>query len=97
MDFLYVKLLFTILPQHCPCGVKFSMNIPFPVQEGVSHTEICDLTANLLMEVCYEIQVEPMLQPISSEHFQQASSNTEDGAYWQMVFGKVDVRRPLLK
>ena len=75
----------TRLPQHCPCGVKFSIEHSFTCPKGgfpsLRHNEIRDLTANLLTEVCTEVQVEPKLQSVTGEQFQLASSNTEDGAH----------------
>jgi len=72
------------LPDHCPCGVKFSVEHAFSCPRGgfpiIRHNEIRDLTASLLTEVCTEVQVEPTLQPITGEHFDHATLNTEDGA-----------------
>ena len=45
---------------------------------SIRHNEIRDFTAGLLTEVCHE--VEPHLQPVTSEKFILTSSNTEDGA-----------------
>ena len=73
------------LPQHCSCGTRFSIDLLFSCPKGgfitIRHNEIHDLTANLLTEVCYEVQVEPRLQPIFGEQFQQASLNIEDRTY----------------
>lgn len=49
--------------------------------EKERHIKIHDLIAHLPTEICHEVQVEPKLQPISSEQFCQASLNTEDGAH----------------
>ena len=71
------------LPQHCSCGTRFAIEHSFSCPKGgfptIRHNEIRDLTANLLTEVCHEVQVEPGLQLISGEQFQQASLNIEDG------------------
>ena len=73
------------LPRYCSCGAKFSVEHSFTCPKGgfpsLRHNEIRDLTANLLTEVCHEVQVEPTLQPISGEQFRQASLNTEEGAH----------------
>ena len=70
-------------PQFCSCGAWFSIEHSFSCPKGgfpiIRHNEICDLTANLLTEVCHEVQIEPGLQPISGEQFQHATSNIEDG------------------
>ena len=72
------------LPHYCSCGAKFSVEHSFTCPKGrfpsLRHNEIRDLTANLLTEVCHEVQVEPTLQPVSGEQFRQASLNTEEGA-----------------
>ena len=39
-----------------------------------------DLTADLLTEVCYDVEVEPKLQELPGEHMHLRSANTEDGA-----------------
>ena len=39
-----------------------------------------DLTADLLTEVCYDVEVEPKLQELTGEHMHLRSANTEDGA-----------------
>jgi len=43
-------------------------------------TQICDVTANLLTEVCHDVIIEPDLQPLIGETLTGASSNTMDGA-----------------
>ena len=63
------------------CGARFSLNIHKGEFPTIRHNEIRDVTANLLTEVCHEVQVEPGLQPISGERFQQASLNIEDGGF----------------
>ena len=72
------------LPDRCPCGVKFSVEHAFSCPKGgfptIRHNEIHDLTASLLTEVCHEVQVEPTLQPLSEEHYDHATLNTEDVA-----------------
>ena len=72
------------LPNHCPCGMKFSIKHAFSCPKGgfptIRHNEICDVTASLLTEVCHEVQVESTLQPISGESFDHATRlNMEDG------------------
>ena len=46
----------------------------------VRHNEIHDITANLLTEVCHDVQIEPCLQPLTGESLAGASSNMSDGA-----------------
>ena len=47
---------------------------------SIRHTEIRDLTANLLTEVCNDVCIEPELLPIDGEVFTGASSYSQDGA-----------------
>ena len=35
---------------------------------------------HILSEVCHDVEVEPHLQPLSDERFQQKTANTQDGA-----------------
>ena len=48
------------LPQHCSCGAQFYIEHSFSCPKGgfptIRHNEIRDLTANLLTEVCHEVQ-----------------------------------------
>ena len=65
---------------------NFSVSCPkggFPL----THHEIRDLTANLLTEVCNDICIEPSLQPTISGALNGSSSNTQDGARLDMMYG----------
>ena len=59
------------LPQACVCGKSFSMQHAFSCPCGgfpsISHSEIRDLTASLLSEVCCDVGVEPAPQPLDCE------------------------------
>ena len=44
------------------------------------HNEVRDLTADLLTEVCHDVEIEPQLQELTGEHFSLRTANTEDGA-----------------
>ena len=72
------------IPAHCDCGVTFSVQHALSCPRGgfpmVRHNEIRDITANLLTEVCRDVQIEPCLQPLTGESLAGASSNTSDGA-----------------
>ena len=71
------------------------------------HNELRDITADLLQEVCSDVQVEPPLQPLSGEHLSLRTANREDGArldvaamnFWshnrQRTFFDVRVFNPL--
>ena len=36
---------------------------------SIRHNEVRDLTADLLTEVCHDVEVEPHLQPLNTETF----------------------------
>ena len=44
------------------------------------HNLIRDITANLMTEVCNEVAVEPLLQPLSGEKFSYVSAITDNHA-----------------
>ena len=46
---------------------------------SIRHNELRDLTASLLTEVCYDVCVEPTLQPITTEVMTRHTANTTDG------------------
>ena len=60
----------TMPSSSCPSG-------GFPI---IRHNEFKDLTADLMSEVCHDVQTEPDLQLITGEIFSKASVNKEDGA-----------------
>ena len=50
------------------------------IPPSLSHNEIRDLTACLLTEVCHQVQVEPVLQPVSNPgSFTLSTANTQEG------------------
>ena len=71
-------------PSHCACGTPFNINHAFSCPKGafpiIRHNKIRDLLAELLTEVCPCVAVEPVLQPLSGEHFQLRSTTVEDNA-----------------
>ena len=48
------------------------------------NNELRDITADLLQEVCSDVQVEPPLQPLSGEHLSLRTANREDSAVWML-------------
>ena len=59
-----------------PCG-------GFP---SIRHNEVRDLTLSLLSEVCYDVGVEPALQPLDHEPLHYATARyREDGARLDVV------------
>ena len=72
-------------PFHCACGTVFSVDHALSCPKGglpsLRHNEIRDLTARLLTEMYHQVQVEPVLQPISDpSSFALSTANTQEGA-----------------
>ncbi len=66
-------------PSNCSCGSSFSVNMLS--RAGKVDSPITrHITANLLTEVYHEVNIEPDLQPVTGETFQEASAITQDGA-----------------
>ncbi len=72
------------LPSSCVCGnpttIDHSLSCPYGGFPTLRHSALCDLSANLLKEVCHNINREPPLQPLSGESFELLSTTTADGA-----------------
>ena len=49
------------------------------------HNKIRDLTASLLTKVAHSVEIEPELQPATSEGLTGASANSQDGARLDIV------------
>ena len=72
-------------PSHCACGTVFSVDDALSCPKGglpsLQHNEIRDLTACLLSEVCHQVQVGPVLQPVSNPgSFALSTANNQEGA-----------------
>ena len=72
------------LPSTCICGKSFivehALNRPMGGLQTHRHNEIRDLTTDMLKEVCHNVSVEPSLQPLRGEHFENRSTSTDEGA-----------------
>ena len=72
------------IPSHCACGAPFSVEHELSCPKGgftiLRHNEIRDLTANVLSEVCHDVCIEPVLQPLTGEVLSGASAIREDAA-----------------
>jgi len=71
----------------CVCGTSFSVDHALSSLKGgfpsIRHNEVRDITAELLSEVCHDVEVEPHLQPLAKWwKFQQKTANTQDGTTW---------------
>ncbi len=73
-----------LLPAHCVCGKQFSvdhaLSCPCGGFTSIRHNEIRNITAHLMSEVCHNVGIEPLLQPLSGESLKDRSANREDGA-----------------
>ena len=101
----------TGLPNNCVCGKSFTVDHCLSCAHGgytiMRHNELRNITATLLQEVCYDVKVEPSLQPLSGENLALKSANRDDGArldvaatnFWsrdrQRTFFDVRVFNPL--
>ena len=74
----------TQLPTMCACSHPFIVDHSFRCKvDGfpiIHHTEICDHTVDLLSEVCHDVCVEPLLQPLSAETLSFVTANRNDSA-----------------
>ena len=71
-------------PALCSCGAPFSTTHAFSCSKGafpsIRHDHIRDLTALLMTVVCKNVEIEPTIQPLSGETFQNRTANKEDNA-----------------
>ena len=74
------------------CGKQFSVEHAINYHCGglpsIHHNEICNITADLLSEVCHCIRVEPILQPVADERLTHRTANCEDGARLDIVYSR---------
>ena len=63
------------LPSNCVCGKQFTSDHALSCPTGglstKRHNEVRDLLATLMTKVCYDVAIEPVLQPLTSETFQK--------------------------
>ena len=85
-DSIYLRYNISIprLPTTCVCGSKFDIQHALTCKRGgfigIRHDELRNFTAEVLSEVCNDVVVEPLLTPLTGEHFNLKSANTEDNA-----------------
>jgi len=53
----------------------------------IHHNEVRNIKAHLMSDVCHNVGLEPILQPITSKRLHHSTANTEDG-------GHVDIKAP---
>ena len=64
---------------HLPCRKQGA--IPVAIYESASELA----STHQHTEVCQKVKIEPNLQPVTGEQFILASSNTDDGAHWDIA------------
>ena len=99
------------LPSLCPCGKRFDVNHAMSCMKGGfiyrRHDDVRDMLANLLKDVCHDVQVEPHLQSLTGEAL-TGGANLSDEArldvsvrgFWQRgqrAFYDVRVFNPFAK
>ena len=72
------------LPDICACGNEFTRDHAMICKTGgfvsLRHNELRDLTGNMLREACRNVEVEPLLQPLTGEKLRYQTSIKEDNA-----------------
>ena len=71
-------------PESCACGKAFDVNHAMICPKGgfpiLRHNEVRDITADLLSEICHDVEVEPKLQPLTGERLSHRTANVEKEA-----------------
>ena len=69
-------------PSVCVCGCSFTVDHAMICQRGgliiQRHNEIRDLEAELLDMVCYDVAIEPTLQPLAGEELNRRANTAPD-------------------
>ena len=69
-------------PSVCMCGCSFTVDHPMICQRGgliiQRHDEICDLEAELQNIACYDVAIEPTLQPLAGEELNRGANTAPD-------------------
>ena len=72
------------LPSRCACGENFNVAHTLHCPKGgythIRHNDIRDSFANLLNEVCDDVEVEPCLQSLQGETFANRTTTIDDDA-----------------
>ena len=80
------------LPPHCVCSKQFTIEHALNCSRGgyptICHNELCNITTtDLLSEVCHNVGIEPVLQPVIGEQLSLRTANREDGARLDIAAG----------
>ena len=72
------------IPIHCVCGSINTVEHAFNCKRGefitIRHNDIRDFTCKLLNKVCHDVEVEPLLTPLTGETFNYATTNKSEEA-----------------
>ena len=61
-------------------GIQHAMSCKKGEFITIRHNDLRDLTANLLTEVCKDVDIEPQLLPVMGETFENRTANTSNEA-----------------
>ena len=79
----------TRCPSHCPCGTSSSVEHTLSCPKGgfptIRHNEVHDLSAGLMSQVCHDVGIELVLQPLNGEEFVGSSTICENDARLDIV------------
>ena len=72
------------LPELCECGLRFTTEHALSCKKGgfvtLRHNSIRNITATLLKETCTDVKIEPQLQPLTGENFNERTANITNQA-----------------
>ena len=72
------------MPATCACGENFTTSHALHCPKGgythMRHNDIRDSIANLLDEVCYDVEVEPCLRSLQGESLANKTTSTDNDA-----------------
>jgi len=70
------------LPIKCECGAHFDIEHALRCKKGrfvsLRHNELRNFTAKVLREVCHDVSVEPIMQPITGESLPNNANSSEE-------------------
>ena len=71
-------------PASCPCGKRFNLAHELHCAKvgytHMRHNETSDTFANLMKDLCFDVELEPKLQSLEGESFDNRTTTTEDEA-----------------
>ena len=72
------------LPVSCPCGARFNVDHAQICKLSgfihVRHNDPTDFIATCMKEVHHDVELEPLLQPLTGEQLHLRTANTDSGA-----------------